>query len=340
MTPIERPFEEEWPALANLLRSTLTRRGFASHHVDDVVQETGLRLFSIWDRVDSDRSVRGLTFTIANNVLWEESKSSGCHELMETVPDVPAPHDAEQAGIARLELRKVKHALCELSDPQRAVLLAEVGSATPPVRSPDAIKMLRMRARRRLSAILKQASAFAAVVVGDVKRLMWRVASVLSRRENALVFEGQAATLAAMCGAVAMAIVTAGVILPSRSSDPLTAEEASERLPSARVAPGSRFDAQASSASPDRSAGAATTRAPVGVGERHGEDPDYEVTVGEDGPVRGRATVESSPDEDGGHIDPPTCSADQSGEQEVTVSCRIDTGDEEITVGAEVEVRP
>ena len=64
--------------------------------------------------------------------------------------------DLEAAGIARIELGRVRSALPQLSQRQREVLLAEIGRETPAM---QADKMTRSRARRKLNYLVGRASS-------------------------------------------------------------------------------------------------------------------------------------------------------------------------------------
>ncbi|HVL32496.1 MAG TPA: hypothetical protein VM600_02830, partial [Actinomycetota bacterium] len=64
-------FNKQWPDLAERLRRYLARRRIPQALWDDVVQETGLRMFLYWERVDPRASLWGLTRKIAGIVLWD-----------------------------------------------------------------------------------------------------------------------------------------------------------------------------------------------------------------------------------------------------------------------------
>ena len=170
-------FEEVWPGVARRLTARLVKRNVPGSHVDDVVQETGLRLLEMWDRVDPGRPVWPLAVAIAGNLLWDDVNRNRRHEVLEDVDQV-APDDVEEAAIARSELTSVSRAMRRLTHLQRAALLAEVGASDVAATvSPDALKMLRMRARRRLASLGHRFPAPAALwmrgraVAGDFVRL-------------------------------------------------------------------------------------------------------------------------------------------------------------------------
>jgi hypothetical protein len=196
--------------------------------------------------------------------------------------------------------------------------------------------MLRMRARKRLTALLEGASASVLAFVGDAKRLLWRWSSLLSRRESALVFEGPASTLAALCGAVAVVIATTSVVLPSASGASRSSGRASA-LPSGLLA-ASEWRLVPNGPSDEMPAG--EDRVPTDPRPRDRDKSDYTVSLGEDGPVAGGATVRSSREKKEDGVEAPECSVEAEGDYEVAVSCRIDAGDEEHKVEVRVEARP
>jgi hypothetical protein len=127
---------------------------------DDVIQDTALRLYGMWMRVENDRSAWPLTKTIALNLVRDASRRRGSVEIALEIPDLPAPHDVESSGIARMELRRIEKALREMSPAHRSLLLEEIGQEPASVAtSPAAEKMMRMRARKRLIALLEKVSA-------------------------------------------------------------------------------------------------------------------------------------------------------------------------------------
>ena len=100
-------FETEWPDLSRKLQARLSRRGLSSWVIDDIVQETGLRLFRKWDDVDPNRSVWGLALTIANNLLWESMRRKSASEVIGEVPEHAADLDVERSSFARMRLAVV-----------------------------------------------------------------------------------------------------------------------------------------------------------------------------------------------------------------------------------------
>ncbi|HYI44704.1 MAG TPA: hypothetical protein VE174_04490 [Actinomycetota bacterium] len=202
-----RTFEKEWPALAGRLNGFLARKGISPDQREDLVQETGARLVGMWQSVDRNRPTWALTLTIALNILRDRYRR-GEPEIATEIPDIAAHYDVEQAGLARVELGRVKKALSSLTGPQRAALLAELGYREG-MHRPDssADKMMRSRARRRLNLIVGRASAGLA--------LQFRRAGELFQ---ALVGSGGSGLQAVGCAACAF--LAFGAAAPHGTFDP------------------------------------------------------------------------------------------------------------------------
>ena len=158
MTPtMRREFEAQWPALATRVERLLARKGVPSEKRDDLLQETALRLIGMWHKVDPHR-IEALATTIALNLLRDELRRKRSSEIVAQIPELPEPCDVEAAGMARVELARVRTALASLSPRHRSVLLREVGDAGASGLSQDAEKMMRMRARKKLQAALQKVS--------------------------------------------------------------------------------------------------------------------------------------------------------------------------------------
>jgi DNA-directed RNA polymerase specialized sigma24 family protein len=158
-----RRFEDAWPGLARRLSARLAKRNVPTSMREDVVQETGLRLLEMWPRVDPRRPLWPLAVAIAGNLLWDDVNRTRRHEPVDAIDGVGAV-DVEEAAIARSELTTVSKAMLQLTEGQRAALLAEVGASDMGAAlSPDALKMLRMRARRRLRSLVERLPAPAAL---------------------------------------------------------------------------------------------------------------------------------------------------------------------------------
>lgn len=172
MSPeLKKSFERTWPELEGRLRALLMRKKIPSCKRDDIVQETGLRLFGMWERVDQSQPVWGLAVTIALNLMRDEARRRSDSEILGAVPDLASVDNVERAGIARAELNRVRGALDKLSSAHRSVLLAEIGGvADLSSRGPNAVKMMRMRARRELAALLDKAQGLVALAGWRARR--------------------------------------------------------------------------------------------------------------------------------------------------------------------------
>jgi hypothetical protein len=163
-------FEGEWPTLARRLEILLTRRQVPHHVCGDIVQETAIRMLERWPRLDTGRDLWPLTATIALNVLRNEArKAERRATASEPIEDEPAACTTERTVLARDDLRRVGTALSRLSVAQQRTLtsdLAQRGDA------PDSasVRMMRMRARRRLHLELERVSA---LIGGLHSRLRW-----------------------------------------------------------------------------------------------------------------------------------------------------------------------
>lgn len=323
-----RTFDEEWPRIAGRLKGALGRKHLPPWLIEDVVQETGLRLIRVWDRVDPSRSVPGLAISIANNLLWEHAHRRDRCEVPGEVPDVASHYDIESAGLARVELGRVRRALPRLSAAQRSVLLAEVGDAEPVAsRSPDAIKMLRMRARRRLNALLDQASAFGATVVFEARDLAWRALRNLGGSR----LSGEAQYTTAM---TALA-VTVMVVMPYLGDLVMPGTPGAPTTPPASLAieadqgGGSAVQTLLSATSEER--GAEFDRPPLGTArprrDARADARHYRFSFGdEDSPAEGEAALSLIP-EDRGTRAPvgslPRCRSDTGQSREIEAECEV-----------------
>lgn len=166
-------FEDQWPALAQILHRVLSSRGVRPADRDDIVQETALRLVRAWDDIEHSRPVWPLATTIALNLMRSNARRNTIHPevTIDETFDRPSVTDVESAGLARLELVRVGKAMKHLSPSHRAVLLREISDDLEPAdRGVAATKMLRMRARRRLATLLDAASIGVGLVVLRLRR--------------------------------------------------------------------------------------------------------------------------------------------------------------------------
>ena len=178
----KRDFETEWPLLARRLRSFLARKKVPASKQDDLIQETALRLYKMWDSVDRNRPAWALTVTIALNLLRDEYRRAPHADVVADLPDIAQNYDVERAGIARVEIGRVRQALAEMSPAHRLVLLAEVGHPSGVIDA-SAEKMRRMRARRKLTEILERVSA---IFVLPARRIADLAHAALGMRDGLL----------------------------------------------------------------------------------------------------------------------------------------------------------
>lgn len=178
-------FEDYWPDLEGELRRMLLGRGVPAWLIDDVVQETGVKLWQMWERVDWERSVESLARKMALNLLRDHWRRAARREVPGTVPDRVAITDVEREVLARSELRAVGRAVRTLQSSYRSALLGEIGVGKRG--SGGAARMLRLRARRELAALVDRASGFG-ILVGQrtataLRNLGGRMSARLGPRE-------------------------------------------------------------------------------------------------------------------------------------------------------------
>lgn len=254
-------FAEQWPALSVYLHRVLGARHAPAGLREDLVQETGLRLFQMWDTLDRSRPLNGLAATICLNLLRDETRSSRfTREVPGEIPEAPSTDDVEVIEMARAELSRVGRAMSALSKDHRLVLMREVtGEATAGARGSNATKMLRLRARRRLTHLLEAAS-------------VWILSLVYQVRRNDL--PASAAALAAATLALA-----AGAGLPSGTAFGSGAAADSRGSAIGQVGAGSvarggkLIPSEVTPASPTRSASSGRSRTRLSLGKEGGMAP-------------------------------------------------------------------
>ncbi|MDP9067900.1 MAG: sigma-70 family RNA polymerase sigma factor [Actinomycetota bacterium] len=221
----------------------LRRRRVPEWLADDIVQETGIKLWKMWDDVDPDRPVAGLGKAVAVNVLRDYWRQSARREVTGAVPDRAGIADVEREGLARTELRAVGRALRQLQPDYRGVLLAEVGLMDEPVRSGrGAIRMLRVRARRELEGLVDRGSSWGVVFGERVSGMARDFAGRMSARLGPREAEGLAYAAVGI-----VAVVVAGGLLPGDLFDRSGLDGRADTDP-VMVAPNARMDVIASSA--------------------------------------------------------------------------------------------
>jgi DNA-directed RNA polymerase specialized sigma24 family protein len=332
---VDRSFEIEWPEIARWLRGALARRGVPFGVLDDVIQETGCRLWKMWDRVDESRSTRALAIAIASNYVMDEYHRRRSAEPVEEVPEVVAQHDVEEAGLASLELARIKRAFKDLSESHRQILLAEIGDAEPPEASPAALKMLRLRARRRLHLILNSTSAGYIGLTLKLKEFAWKTQNGLRRSSTAIEVPG---------GVVAT-LAVAALALGNHAFLPQIAEAHSIDRGSNQPVQDTRsvdrnewFPTERQLSSPPARQ---ERRAPQRE-ERPAEPTSESIVVGhEEGPISAGAGITWHPVNEGeDELEVPDCSVDPSRQDEVRVRCSAKAGDRHYDIDVTIALRP
>jgi DNA-directed RNA polymerase specialized sigma24 family protein len=146
-------FTNAWEDMQPRLLRVLCARGCDGGTAEDIVQETGLRLYRAWATVRPD-SMWALGVTIALNLLRDHYRSQGRILFVDEIPESPGGDDLESSVLARLELGKVARAMQGMNARYRAALLHLVDGT-----SDTDNRMVRSRARRQLREQLGRVSA-------------------------------------------------------------------------------------------------------------------------------------------------------------------------------------
>ena len=201
-------YVELWPEIAERLDAALRRRGVPGCLRDDLIQETAARLWERWPILDTGSDVFPLAFTIARNLATDKARDRARCEPREVLGNA-AWEDPLEVAAARIELRSVMRALMSLTPRYRDLLLAEAGWAGHPSDETGSVatNMARMRARRRLRALVGRAGA---MISWPFSRLRDRASGW---NASARVQAGQSLSVYALQVAVAcfLTIVGAGV---------------------------------------------------------------------------------------------------------------------------------
>ena len=188
-----RVFDDEWEALSPRLAMVLAAKGVHAQDRDDLLQETALRLYRVWETLSPEQPVWPFAVTIALNLWRDQLRAAVVRQrdvlsanLSESVTEAPVTYDVERTVLARQELAQVGAVIRELAPEQRRLLLSndEVSAVVAPLRPAE--RMARMRARRELARLVGRASAALAV-------LWWR----RPVRSNAMATAACAGVLAA-----------------------------------------------------------------------------------------------------------------------------------------------
>jgi DNA-directed RNA polymerase specialized sigma24 family protein len=212
------PFEQQWPDLVRGLDNALRVRRVPVSRREDIIQETGLRLFVRWSQLDPDRPVWPFALTIALNLMKDEQRMQARRNASPQRADDVIERGVEEEALARLELNSVQVALQKLTPAQRSVLLADLGELPYDNRAPAALKMLRMRARRTLRSVIDRASALIPVAGLQIRRVSTSFGASFQR--NAGVEQAHVVVLSTLgIAGVATIIGTAlGIVDPSPRS--------------------------------------------------------------------------------------------------------------------------
>ncbi|MDP9068023.1 MAG: sigma-70 family RNA polymerase sigma factor [Actinomycetota bacterium] len=314
----QRQFENQWPGLAARLNHLLRRKRLSPWLIEDIVQETGLRLIRMWKDIDQARPLWPLTATIALNLLRDEMRKGSSSELAAIVPDAPSREDVEQRGLARLELRAIGGALARMTTAQRQVILDEVTTRPSGIPDATATRMLRMRARQRLHDLMDQVSVLGVTVAMQLRRLV-REAEIFIGRMLPSHPEGASTMVLGLLAALSIGI-TVVPQSPSEAREPAARAGAGNSATSGDTG-GATASKRASVEAPARAAndrfwrsgdqkiaseGAASGDAADGSGVSRGEMPrttDYWVRVTDDTYVYGELETEVVGVGDKSHVD-------------------------------------
>lgn len=226
-------FEEAWPGLAATVRRMLAAKRVPLDLHDDIVQETGLRLFAMWPRLDLGRPVQNLAVTIALNLARDSARMGSSHPVVGAVPDIADPADVERSALARVELGRVARALGTLRSAHRSVLLTQVDHTHgAPEVGPGALRVMRLRARRHLQAVLDRAGYALAPHIAQLREMIQRVFETPAVR-NMLKAGALAAALALLPPSVVPERVSPRS--PPHVTQPRPNGEVLERLDEARL---------------------------------------------------------------------------------------------------------
>ena len=214
-------FEESWPEITRRLMRFLAARGVPDSYRDDIIQETGVRLFRTWHRVDPDPGVWGLARTIAVHAIVDHAQRKPDYDVTD-LTQLPDDSDLEVAAIARFRLASVGRALTQMSSMDRRILLSEVGAASPPRLGRSATKMARLRARQRLRVMVHKPGSW-----GVLSPLSLRLRFASGRRffERSLMYppfaEGGIAVVVTLAVTLATLDLGAAAAAPFASSGPI-----------------------------------------------------------------------------------------------------------------------
>lgn len=149
-------FAEGWRDLSFRLRPRLSRLGISGELQQDVLQETAVRILERWDRIDHDRDLTPLAWTIARNLAVDQFRVDARTSPLEET--WTSNDETEQAVLARVTLQRTWRAIARMRTRDRHLLVAAALGDRDEV-STSATKVARMRARRRLVTMLSRLPA-------------------------------------------------------------------------------------------------------------------------------------------------------------------------------------
>lgn len=223
-------FEREWPGLQERLRRTLGSWRVPRWLADDLVQETGARMWAIRAQIDPNRSVEGLAHRIATNLLKDHLRQQKHLVPGGDLLAIAMAHDVEGEVIARDEWRRVKVALAKLNPARRAALIDAMAADGTASTAPAALRMMKMRARKQLRFLMDEATNAKAGCLAAIHR-SW----------DAVIARGLG--FGSPRGQHAAQVVTAAVILAAAGAIPVPSSDGPFGMEAAP--PPSRSDAGA-----------------------------------------------------------------------------------------------
>jgi DNA-directed RNA polymerase specialized sigma24 family protein len=227
---VETPqsFVERWPALERRLHRVLISMRVPDAWHDDVVQETSITMYRLWDKLDHSRPIWPFVRVVAERVAIAEGRRYSKVESRSEVPD-EADIDAETLALWRVDIERVRTALTSLSRRDREILLAEINEAPRPELRSSALKMTRMRARKRLREFLGDGGAIFSVIPSlrsTISRLWTRPTTQVAARPEwmAALVAGTNILIAVVIGGAQLFVPPVDVI--DRFGDPLASPRA------------------------------------------------------------------------------------------------------------------
>ena len=162
-------FEQEWKRLGPQVAQRLAKQGIARDLVEDVTQETGIRLYQRWEHIDLSKPLLPLAHRIARNRLVDHVRADARLHLEPSPVSTTRSDLTEERALSRMQLDAAVRALPKLSDRYRRLLLDD-GRRASGVPSSTADRTARTRARRSLKALMERTSGIAVVPVRGMLR--------------------------------------------------------------------------------------------------------------------------------------------------------------------------